>query len=134
MQTRLGLVHVEMVVTQLLVVGQGKGKVTHRLFQVLFPTAGMLDRLGLVEGKVECAEDLDLGTNGRLNAEVVAGKQINLSGQVFGNVTTPGVLRMAATAKVTGDVRARSLAMEEGATLNGQCAMRPPAKRSGNET
>lgn len=84
---------------------------------------------GLVEGKVECSEELDLGETGRLNADVLAGKRINLAGQVFGNVTTPGVLRLAATSRVEGDVRTRSILMEEGATMNGQCVMRAPAQR-----
>ena len=85
---------------------------------------------GLVEGKVECAQDMDLGTSGRLNAEVVAGKQINIAGHVLGNVTTPGVLRLAPGSKVDGDVRVRTLRMEEGSSLNGKCFMRPTSNRS----
>lgn len=84
---------------------------------------------GLVEGKVECSEDLELGPTGRLNADVVAGKRIFLAGQVYGNVTTPGVLRLATTSRVEGDVKTRSILMEEGAVLNGQCTMRAPAQQ-----
>ena len=91
--------------------------------------AGACKVEGLVEGKVECSEELELGPTGRLNADILAGKRIHLAGQVYGNVTTPGVLRLAATSKVHGDIRARSLSMEEGATLNGQCAMRAPAQQ-----
>lgn len=91
--------------------------------------AGSCKIEGLVEGKVECSEDLELGPTGRLNADVLAGKRIFLAGQVYGNVTTPGVLRMAATSKVEGDIRTRSLMVEEGATLNGQCTMRAPSQQ-----
>jgi len=91
--------------------------------------AGSCSIEGQVEGKVECADDLELGRSGRLNADVLAGKRINLGGQVYGNVTTPGVLRLAAASKITGDVRARNFIMEEGATLNGKCLMRPPAQQ-----
>jgi cytoskeletal protein CcmA (bactofilin family) len=84
---------------------------------------------GLVEGKVECSEEMDLGQSGRVNGDVGAGKRINLSGQVYGNVITPGVLRMAQTCRVQGDVRARSLTMEEGATLDGSCIMRAPSQK-----
>ncbi len=91
--------------------------------------AGACKIEGLVEGKVECSEDLELGPTGRLNADLLAGKRIFLAGQVYGNVTTPGILRLAATSTVNGDIRARSLAMEEGATLNGQCVMRAPAQQ-----
>ncbi|MBL7648304.1 MAG: polymer-forming cytoskeletal protein [Candidatus Hydrogenedentes bacterium] len=91
--------------------------------------AGSCKIEGLVEGKVECTEDLELGPTGRLNADVLAGKRIYLAGQVYGNVTTPGMLRLAATSRVEGDVRTRSIMVEEGATLNGQCTMRAPSQQ-----
>lgn len=84
---------------------------------------------GLVEGKVECSEEVDLGQSGRVNGDVAGGKRINLAGQVYGNVMTPGVLKMAASCQVKGDVHARSLSMEEGATLDGSCIMRPPSQK-----
>ncbi len=84
---------------------------------------------GLVEGKVECSELLELSETGRLNADVVVGKRINLAGQVYGNVTTPGILNMLGTCKVHGDIKVRNLHMDEGATLNGACIMRAPAQR-----
>jgi cytoskeletal protein CcmA (bactofilin family) len=84
---------------------------------------------GLVEGKVECSEELDLGQGGRINGDVAAGKRINLAGQVYGGVITPGVLRMCQSCRVQGDVRARSLTMEEGATLDGSCIMRAPSQK-----
>jgi len=85
---------------------------------------------GLVEGKVECSDAVDVGPKGRLNGDVVSGKRINLAGQVYGNVVTPGLLKLGSTSKVNGDLRIRRLIMEEGASLNGQCAMRAPAERS----
>jgi len=84
---------------------------------------------GMVEGKVECAETLELGQGGRLNSDVMAGKVFTVAGQVFGSVTCAGLLKLTATAQVTGDVRCRRLLIEEGATLNGACAMRAPAER-----
>lgn len=85
---------------------------------------------GLVEGQIECSDDLELTQTGRLNADVIAGKRIHLAGEVSGNVMTPGLLRLAPTCKVTGDIRTRKLLMEEGASLNGHCAMRTPAQQS----
>jgi len=64
---------------------------------------------GLVEGRMECTEELELGTSGRLNADTMAGKRIILAGQVFGNVSTWGVLRLVSSGKLTGDIRARRL-------------------------
>lgn len=84
---------------------------------------------GLVEGTVECSDTLDLGTSGRLNASVTAGTRINLAGEVYGNVTTPGALHLGTSSKVHGDVRVRNLHMDEGAELNGTCQMQAPAQR-----
>ena len=86
---------------------------------------------GLVEGKVECSKDLELGASGRLNADVVAGRRIHLAGQVHGSITTPGTLRLVSGSRVEGNLRTRSLVMEEGAFLDGACRMRAPAQKRG---
>lgn len=84
---------------------------------------------GLVDGRVECSDELELGQNGRLNADVIAHKRIKLAGQVYGNVSTPGGVLLGQTCKVDGDLRTRSLMMEEGAMLNGRVTMRAPAQQ-----
>lgn len=78
---------------------------------------------------MECAEELELGTSGRLNADTMAGKRIILAGEVIGNVATGGILRLVSSGRLTGDIRARRLIIEEGAQFNGGCTMRPPAQR-----
>ncbi|HOE67195.1 MAG TPA: polymer-forming cytoskeletal protein [Candidatus Hydrogenedentes bacterium] len=85
---------------------------------------------GLVEGRMECSEDLDLSRTGRINADALAGRRMTLAGQVFGNVSTSGKLHLVSTGKITGDIRARSIVIEEGAVFNGKCAMRPPVSRA----
>ena len=88
---------------------------------------------GLVEGKVDCSQELELGQTGRLKADAMAGKRVNLAGQVFGNVSCGGVLRLGPTAKLDGNIRTRRLLMEEGAVFSGVCTMRPPAQRRAEE-
>ncbi|MBM3289879.1 MAG: polymer-forming cytoskeletal protein [Candidatus Hydrogenedentes bacterium] len=85
---------------------------------------------GLVEGKVECSEDLELGRTGRLNADALAGKEINLGGQVFGNISTGGVARLHSTARLTGNIRSRRIVIDDGAVFNGTCTMRTPSQRA----
>lgn len=85
---------------------------------------------GLVEGKIECSQDLELGQTGRLNADAQSGKTLLIAGQVFGSTTTAGSIRIVATAKVSSNLRTRKLVIEEGAMFNGRCTMRPPAKRA----
>jgi cytoskeletal protein CcmA (bactofilin family) len=85
---------------------------------------------GLVEGKMECTQDLELGQTSRLNADALAGRNMTLAGQVSGNVFAGGLLRLLLTARVTGDIHAKTLVMEEGAVFNGTCTMRSVTQRS----
>jgi cytoskeletal protein CcmA (bactofilin family) len=116
------------------IAGRVEGDVTveGRLF--LGPTAVVTGNIratscrieGLVEGKMECAQEIELARTGRLNSDVVAGKVVTVAGQITGTVQTP-VLRMVATGRVEGDVMTRQLHIEEGAVFNGRCAMKAPA-------
>ncbi|MCX5758652.1 MAG: polymer-forming cytoskeletal protein [Candidatus Hydrogenedentes bacterium] len=85
---------------------------------------------GLVEGKLECSQEVDVGKTGRLNADALAGKRIVIAGQIFGNVSTAGLLRLGATGRVEGNIQAKQLVIEEGSTFNGRCVMRTPAQRT----
>lgn len=85
---------------------------------------------GLVEGRVECTQELELGKTGRLSADALGGKEVIIGGQIFGDVSTGGVARLLATAKVNGNIRTRRVVIEEGALFNGSCTMRTPAQRS----
>lgn len=80
---------------------------------------------GTIEGKVECSRALELTTNGRIKADVIAGANFVLAGEVLGNIACGGKLHLMQTAKVNGSVRAHSLVVEEGAMFNGDCAMKP---------
>ena len=115
---------------------EGDVRVDGRLF--LGPTALISGNVravsckvdGLVEGRMECSQELELGRTGRLNADAMAGKRIQAAGQIRGNVLTGGVLRLASTARVEGDIQARQFVMEEGAVFNGKCTMISVGQRS----
>ena len=92
--------------------------------------AGSCQMDGVVEGHVEVSNDLAIGKTGRLNADAIAGRNVDIAGQEHGSVTTPGRLRMAAGSVVNGDVCVRVLNMEEGAALNGVCTMRAPTPKT----
>lgn len=85
---------------------------------------------GLVEGKLECSQEVDVGKSGRLNADAMAGKRIAVAGQIFGSVSTGGLLRLGATGRIEGNIQAKQLVIEEGSTFNGRCVMRTPAQRT----
>jgi cytoskeletal protein CcmA (bactofilin family) len=81
---------------------------------------------GLCEGNMECTQSLELGETGRLNADAMSGHKMILAGEVVGNVNCGGQLHLMASAKVTGNIRARSIVIEEGAIFNGSCSMATP--------
>lgn len=78
---------------------------------------------GLVEGKMECARDLELGKTGRLNADIVVGKRATVAGQVYGNLATGGKFHLQPAGRLEGDIVAKSICVEEGSTFNGKCTM-----------
>lgn len=84
---------------------------------------------GLIEGRIECSQDLELGQSGRLNADALAGNRILVAGHVFGDVSSGGMVHIKETAEVSGDVRTKRFQVDEGATFNGICAMRSNTPR-----
>lgn len=88
---------------------------------------------GLIEGKLECTQDLELAQTGRLNSDVIAGKMVTIAGQLYGSVTTPGIIRLVSNGRIEGNIQTRLLYIEEGATFNGRCTMKAPAQQRKTE-
>lgn len=85
-----------------------------------------------VEGKVDCSEELEIGPSGRLSQEAVAGKKLIIGGTVDGNASSSGLIHVLSTAKVTGNIRARMIVLDEGAVFNGTCKTVRDQKGTGN--
>jgi len=81
---------------------------------------------GRVDGNLECTNELVIGQSGNLSADAMSGKDMTIAGKVTGNVQCGGVLRLMKTANLTGNIRARSIVFDEGATFNGTCSMSRP--------
>lgn len=81
---------------------------------------------GRVEGNLECTHDLVIGEGGNLSADAMSGKDMTIAGKVTGNVQCGGVLRLMKTANLKGNIHARSIVFDEGATFNGTCSMSRP--------
>jgi|GEM_PF-2133738 len=56
----------------------------------------------------------------------VGGSDVTVYGELEGDVNVTGKLELMATAKVTGTVKARRLAISEGAILTGECDVARP--------
>ncbi len=81
---------------------------------------------GKVMGDVESQQDLTIGETGVVNADAIAGKDMVIAGEINGNVKCGGRLRLTPTGRLTGNIRARTIVLEEGAQFNGACNMTKP--------
>lgn len=119
------------------IAGQINGDVTVEARLSLEPTAVITGKVkvttctvqGRIEGNLESTQDLVIGEKGRVNADTMAGKDITIAGQINGNVHCGGRVRLMNTAKVTGNIKARSVVVDEGAMFNGVCSMSKPAQQ-----
>lgn len=83
---------------------------------------------GAFRGEITSQNTLIVGETGEIMA-TVRSRQVVVSGCVVGDVFASERLVLHKTARVDGDVEAASLAIEEGAVLNGRVTMggaRPP--------
>jgi len=87
---------------------------------------------GKVLGDVESQQDLTIGETGCVNADAIAGKDMVIAGEINGNVKCGGRLRLTPTGRLTGNIRARTIVLEEGAQFNGTCNMTKPSSAKGD--
>ena len=82
---------------------------------------------GTVSGDVKCSDLLTVGSTGRIMGNVTV-KQIVLAGSVSGNIFASEKAELQNKAMIEGDITTRSLIVEAGAILHGQCNMRNGSK------
>lgn len=84
---------------------------------------------GTLGGDCICKGNLILGKDGIIKGNIEA-QDVSLSGKVTGDVKANGKLELFSTAKLTGDVTAKSLIVDENACFDGRCTMTTPASGS----
>lgn len=117
--------------TETQIAGRVDGEVTVDARLSLEPTSHVSGKVrstscslqGQVDGDLECSEELIIKEGGRLNANALSGKNMTIAGKVKGNVQCGGMLRLMNTAELEGNIRARSIIIDEGAIFNGKCLM-----------
>lgn len=87
---------------------------------------------GQLLGSLETKSDLILREGGRIEADITA-KNASIGGEVKGNLDVEEKIGLASTAKVSGDLTCRVLAIDEGAVLNGRCSVGVSAATSRHE-
>ena len=85
---------------------------------------GDLKIQGNVEGELKASGDITVDSTATIQASV-EGANVNVRGQVNGNVTARKRLTLGGSGKLNGDVKVGRLTVEDGATLNGNVVMSP---------
>jgi cytoskeletal protein CcmA (bactofilin family) len=80
---------------------------------------------GTVTGKVHTSQDLLVGPNAQIDADVVSANA-TIAGIVRGNITVKGHLTILETGKVIGNIHCTTLGIREGAYFSGACKMSEP--------
>jgi cytoskeletal protein CcmA (bactofilin family) len=86
---------------------------------------------GVVDGDVSATRRIQIGSDGRVKGDLSA-EQLQVAGRVDGHLDGEYV-HLLPEARVTGSVKASRLIMDEGASLDGTCAMSAatPAEEGG---
>jgi cytoskeletal protein CcmA (bactofilin family) len=78
---------------------------------------------GEVLGDFSCEKKLVIGRDGRVEGSIHA-REAMIMGFVNGDIDVSGLLQLDKTAQVKGNIKAGSLAIEDGARFDGICGMK----------
>jgi len=87
-----------------------------------FNSNGNIMVAGIISGKLATTQNLRIEENAKIDADLEAEKAI-IAGEVNGNVVVKKHLEILASAKISGDIKTGSLAIQQGAKINGNCHM-----------
>jgi cytoskeletal protein CcmA (bactofilin family) len=79
---------------------------------------------GTVEGELKVSGDVLVESTATVQASI-EGANVNVRGQVNGNVTARRRLTLGGSGRLNGEVKVGRLTVEDGATLNGNVTMTP---------
>lgn len=91
--------------------------------------SGTLRIDGKLDGELNCTADAVIGKHATIKGNLLV-NSVTIEGTVQGNVTAKDKIEMKSTAKVTGDINAKRLAVEDGVTFIGKSEVNP-AKATG---
>ena len=78
---------------------------------------------GQVKGKIICSDCVTVGTTGNVEADIEANTSI-IAGHVSGNVVCTETIELQAKCEMDGDLKTKSLVIEQGAIFCGACNMK----------
>ena len=78
---------------------------------------------GTVKGKIICSDCVTVGATGTVEAEIDSNTAI-IAGRMVGNVCATEKIELQAKCEMEGDLKAKSLVIEQGAVFCGACNMK----------
>lgn len=78
---------------------------------------------GTVKGKVICSDTVTVGAGGFVEAEIEAVTAV-VAGKIVGNLVASERVELQAKSDVEGDIKTKSLVVEQGAIFCGSCRMK----------
>lgn len=78
---------------------------------------------GTVKGKIVSSDCVTVGTTGIVEAEIEA-KEAIVAGHMHGNINGSDKVELQANCEMDGDLRTKSLVIEQGAVFCGSCNMK----------
>ncbi len=78
---------------------------------------------GSVKGKIICSDCVTVGATGTVEADIEADTAI-VAGHLIGNVVTTEKIELQAKCEMDGDLKTKSLVIEQGAVFCGACNMK----------
>ncbi len=78
---------------------------------------------GQVKGKILCNDTVTVGATGVVEADIEAANAV-IAGHMIGNVVATDKIELQAKCEMDGDLRTKSLVIEQGAVFCGACNMK----------
>jgi len=107
----------------------------HTSFEGTLKTEGSVRLLGSIQGEIESKSTIIVEEKARVTARLTA-QQVMVAGQLDGQIFCEGRVEIRPTGRVTGEINAGALIVQEGAYFDGNSRMasggaHPPAGTSG---
>ena len=78
---------------------------------------------GAVKGKIICSDCVTIGATGKVEADIEAETAV-VAGRMIGNIVTAEKIELQAKCEMDGDIKTKSLVIEQGAVFCGSCNMK----------
>jgi cytoskeletal protein CcmA (bactofilin family) len=97
----------------------------HTSFEGTLRTEGSVRLLGTIQGEIESKATIIVEEKARVTARLTA-QQVTVAGQVDGQIYCEGRVEIRPTGRVTGEINAGALIVQEGAYFDGNSRMAAP--------